>query len=214
MPTNSSRITSPPIGSSVAFSRPNPGRSSCLFLRRFLVVGVVLLTGFAASPAALAGGADGIYKPTHVSGSVGLAGKTYNLPLGPLKDALLKKGLVWVRNNRIPIQRDKWGKVLEEMGLFGIRGKAAVSGPGEMVFRKTRKGYAGRAKDPIVVKIRGRYKRLPVTMTLRTRLESTVEGDVFRVNAPVEITVIGLSLKGRIKMNASRVTIYRPVTGL
>ena len=162
----------------------------------------------------MAGGADGIYKPTRVSGSVGLAGKTYNLPLGPLRDALLKKGLVWVCNNRIPIQRAKWGKVLEEMGLFGIRGKAAVAGPGEMVFRKTRKGYAGRAKEPIVVKIRGRYKRLPVKMTMRTRLESTVEGDIFTVNAPVEITVIGLSLKGRIKMTASRVTIYRPATGL
>lgn len=157
---------------------------------------------------ALADGVDGIYKPTRVEGHVRVGGKRVNLPIGALRDALLKKGLVLVRDNRMPIQRAKWGPVLDRMGLFGIRGKTRVSGPDLVVLRQTGGIHAGRAAKPLEVKLRGRYKRLPVTMAMNTRLDTTVEGTKLKMNAPLRISVIGLTLKGTIQMDA---TLVRPL---
>lgn len=147
---------------------------------------------------------NGFYKPTELDGTVRAAGKTYQLPLGALRRALLKRGVVPIIDRRMPIQRDKWGRVLQDFGFLGIRGDTLVNGPSELFFKKTPGGYSGQTNVPLVVKMKGRYKWLPVTMYLNTRLDSRIDGDRFIMHAPVRITVIGITLKGHIHLEAKR----------
>jgi hypothetical protein len=105
----------------------------------------------------------------------------------------------------MPIQREKWGRVLQDFGFLGIRGSTLVNGPSEMRFRKSPAGHSGRTNVPLVVKMKGRYMWLPVTMYLYTSLDSRIVDDRFIMYAPVRITVIGISLKGHIHLEAERV---------
>jgi hypothetical protein len=148
---------------------------------------------------------DGFYRPTHLDATVRAAGKTYQLPLGAIRRAMLKRGVVPIIDRRLPIQREKWGRVLQDFGFLGIRGKTLVSGPTEMRFRKSPAGHSARTNVPLVVKMKGRYKRLPVTMYLYTRLDSKIVEDRFIMHAPVRITVLGISLRGHIHLEATRV---------
>lgn len=147
---------------------------------------------------------NGFYRPTELDASVRAGGRTYQLPLGALRRALLKRGVVPIVNQRMPIQREKWGRVLQDFGFLGIRGATRVNGPSEMTFRESRVGHSARTKVPLVVKMKGRYKWLPVTMYLKTRLDSRIVEDRFVMHAPVRITVIGISLKGHIHLEAKR----------
>lgn len=168
-------------------------------------VGLVL---FVCSPGLRAGEADGFYRPTSVTGHVTVLGNKVKLPLGKVGDALLRKGVVVVRSNQVPVQTSKWGAVLENLGLFGIRGRASATGPGRIILRKNRRGYVGRTSVPITTKIRGRYKRIPVTVTMRTSLDTVVAGETLVIDTPVRITVRGISFNGRLKMEAKRLKMF------
>ena len=177
-------------------------------LSRLLVscgVGLALLV---CSPGLRAGEADGFYRPTSLTGYVTVLGKKVDLPLGKLREAMLRKGVVVVRSNQVPVQTSKWGAVLENLGLFGIRGKASATGPGRIVLRKNPQGYAGRTAKPVTIQIRGRYKRIPVTVTMRTSLDTLVAGETLTINSPVRLTVRGISFNGRVKMQAKRLSIF------
>lgn len=165
-----------------------------------------LLAAFTAS-SALAGGADGFYKATSLSGTVRVAGKEVKLPLRELRNALLKNGVVVVRDNRIPVRTARWGEVLEELNLFGIDGNASVSGPDRIVLRKNSRGFAGTANRTLNVSLKGRYKRLPAKVTMRTSLRTKVIGDILKIDTPVEFRVIGLKLNGRITLEAKRMEV-------
>jgi hypothetical protein len=144
------------------------------------------------------------FKPTSVSGTVNFAGRTYNLPLGKLRETLLRDGLVVVQGNRMPIRVNKWGEVLENFGLFGIRGKASASGPGEIVFKKVGKRLEGRTASPVTAKVRGRYKIFPIWVSMNSRFDTRIKGDKLIMNAPMAMYVRGIKLNGRIRMTAER----------
>jgi hypothetical protein len=168
---------------------------------------LILVFGLALLPGSLSAQLlppNGFYRPTELRASVRAGGKTYKLPLGALRSALLKRGVVPIIDRRMPIQRDKWGRVLQDFGFLGIRGPTLVGGPSELNFRESRVGHSGRTVKPLVVKMKGRYKWVRVTMYLKTRLDSRIVDDRFIMHAPVRITVIGISLKGHIHMEAKR----------
>ena len=167
----------------------------------------VIALGLAFISMAAATEADGFYRPTHVSGSVRLAGRTYDLPLGSLREALLTKGIVPVISNKIPIRPAKWGTVLDEMGLFGIHGKTNVSAPSSIVLHSRGSGFAGKAPRPVVVRLKGKYKHLPVTITMGTSLNTTVEGDVLKMNSPLRIKLLGMTFNGSVRMVAQRMEL-------
>jgi hypothetical protein len=145
-----------------------------------------------------------VFKPTSVSGTVNFAGKTYNLPLGKLRETFLRDGLVAVKDKRMPIRVNKWGEVLENFGLFGIHGKATASGPSNIVFKKVAKRLEGRTASPVTAKVRGKYKIFPIWVSMSSRFETRIKGDTLTMNAPMKMYVRGIKLNGRIRMTAER----------
>lgn len=173
-------------------------------VRRVIQAVVAASTLFAGVASAQFEAPNGFYKPTELTATVRAAGKTYQLPLGAMRSALLKRGVVPIINRRMPIQREKWGRVLQEFGFLGIRGATQVSGPSELFFKHSKGVYSGRTSTPLVVKMKGRYKFVPVTMLLSTRLDSRIVDERFIMHAPVRITVLGISLNGHIHLEAKR----------
>ena len=112
------------------------------------------------------------YKAASIEGYIKFAGERFDLPLKSLRAALLKDGYVIVTDNRIPIGKANWSKVLENLKFKGITGSAVASGPSDVVFKETRLGYRGRAKRPLVIVQHGKYHFVKVTVTMRTNLET------------------------------------------
>lgn len=154
-----------------------------------------------------------VFKPTSVSGTVNFAGRTYNLPLGKLRETILRDGLVVVQKNRMPIRVNKWGEVLQNFGLFGIRGKASASGPSEIVLKKVGNRLEGRTKSPVTAKVRGRYKIFPIWVSMKSRFDTRIKGDTLTMNAPMDMYVRGFKLNGRIRMTAERKEISFDLPG-
>lgn len=155
-----------------------------------------------AAPELRVGGADGFYKPTSVEGSVRFAGRNYKLPLKSLRRALLEKGVVPVVSNRIPVKHIEWEELVEDFEFRKIDGKATASGPSNIVFTEQGKRYVGRTRKPLVVKQKGKYRFVPVTLLMRTHLHTVVKGDNLTMTAPIEIHALGLTSKGFIRMKA------------
>lgn len=172
------------------------------------VVLLVSFLGFAVP--VFAGGADGFYKASEVEGHVKLAGQRLNLPIRPLRAALLRDGWVIVRDNRIPIRKARWAELLEEFRFKGIDGEATVEAPSDIRFRRDGKRWIGRAKKPLVVTQKGKYRKgflsVSVTVKMRTSLPTKVRGDLLRMDAPIEIKALGLTARGSINLTAKRET--------
>jgi hypothetical protein len=150
------------------------------------------------------GGADGFYKPTSVEGSVRFAGKNYKLPLNALRKALLEKGVVPVVSNKIPVKHIEWEKLVEDFEFRDIDGKATASGPSNIVFTKKGERYVGRTKKPLVVRQKGKLRFVTVTLLMRTHLQTVVKGDTLTMTSPIEIRALGLTSKGWIRMEATK----------
>ena len=143
-----------------------------------------------------------LYKATAVEGYIKFAGKQFDLPLRPLRAALLKDGYVVVTKNRIPISKTNWEKVLENLKFKGITGSAIASGPSDIVLKKTRFGYRGKAKRPLVIVQRGKYHFVRVTVTMRTNLETEIIGGKLTMKAPIKVQALGLTAHGKVILEA------------
>lgn len=143
-----------------------------------------------------------LYKATSLEGYIKFAGKKFNLPLKSLRGALLKDGYVVVSDNRIPIQKVKWSEVLEKLHFKGIKGGAVTSGPSDVILKKTRLGSRGRAKRPLVIVQRGKYRFIKVTVTMRTNLETEIIDGKLTMKAPIKVQALGLTANGMITLEA------------
>lgn len=176
---------------------------------------LVLGTAFAHAEIKPPAPPNGIYKPTGLEAYVTLAGKRISLPLGSVRDALMREGWIVIYENRIPIKKPKWELVLERMNFLGIKGNASVSAPENLVFRN-REGrpesmFFARSAFPMQIRMSGRYKWVPVTVTLRTNLDTTIKGDSFVMDSPLSISVSGVvTAKGRIRLTAERKDVVPP----
>lgn len=175
--------------------------SACLLLGWAACLG---LCGTLRATEPRLGGADGFYKPTSVEGSVRFAGRDYKLPLAALRKALLEKGVVPVVSNRIPVKRIEWEDLVEDFQFRKIKGNATASGPSNIVIDKRGERYVGRTKRPLIVKQEGKYGFVPVTLLMRTNLHTVVRGDKLTMTSPIEIRVLGLTSKGWIRMEATK----------
>ena len=142
------------------------------------------------------------YKATVVEGYIKFVGQKKALPLKSLRAALLKDGYVVVTKNRIPIEKTNWSKVLENLKFKGITGRAVASGPSDVVLTKTRFGYRGRAKRPLVIVQRGKYHFIKVTVTMRTNLETEIIGGKLTMKAPIKVQALGLTAHGMVILEA------------
>jgi hypothetical protein len=151
---------------------------------------------------------DGIYKPTSLEAYVTFAGKRLNLPIRTLRTALLRDGLIPVRDKRIRIQKSKWGPVLEKFNFLGIDGDASVQAPDNLVFKRDTTGaddrFSAQLSYPLHVSMKGRYKWVPATVRMKTPLNSTIKGDNMLIDAPLSITVLHITAKGRLRLTAER----------
>lgn len=158
--------------------------------------------------------ADGIYKPTSLQAHVTLAGKRLNLPVQPLRNALLRNGLILVRNHRVPIQRTKWREVLEKFNFLGINGNAYVTAPENLNFKRSQNGkkdwYAAKLAQPLRIRMSGRYKWVPVTVEMKTSLNSTIRDGNFVIDAPLTVSVLKIKASGSLRLTAERKSLLPP----
>lgn len=156
------------------------------------------------APAVFAGGADGFYKPTELSGYVKLGGKRLDLPLKELRAALLKNGVVVVKDNRIPVQKVRWARMMERFQFKNLRGPASTISPDHLVLRERGDGFIGYTSKPLVITQKGKVKFVTVKAKMNTHLETWIKGDVLTMEAPVRISALGVTAKGKIVMKARR----------
>ncbi len=167
-----------------------------------LVLGAALCCGLA--PLLPAGEADGFYKPTKLSGYVRLGGRKFDLPLGELRVALLKNGMLVVQDNRIPVRRVKWAEMVERFRFKGIRGPASTTSPGNLHLRKQGGHFVGRTRQPLIVIQKGKVRFVTVKARLSTNLDTRIEGDTLTMKSPVSISAFGVTARGMIEMKARR----------
>lgn len=188
------------------------------FTRPVLIGIAAMGLSLATSPAATEerAVADGIYKPTSLEAHVTLAGKRLKLPIKALRNALLRNGLIVVRDQRIPIQRTKWRAVLEKFNFLGIKGNAYVSAPENLFFKRGRFGkkerFAAKLAYPLRIKMSGRYKWVPVTVEMRTTLDSTIRNGVLVIDAPLNVSVLKINASGSLRLTAERKYFLPPRT--
>ena len=168
-----------------------------------MVLAATLLAMAARSPAR-EWKADGFYKPTSLEGSVKFLGRTYQLPIRELRRALLDKGVLPVQRHRIPVKRVKWEDLVEEFRFRDIGGKAYASGPSNIIIRKRRNKFVGRTNTPLIVRQKGKYKFVTVTLTMRTTFPTEIKDGKLTMVAPVEIRALGLTAKGSIVLDAEK----------
>jgi hypothetical protein len=135
---------------------------------------------------------------------VRFAGRTYKLPLKALRKALLEKGVVPVVSNRIPVKHIEWEELVEDFEFREIDGKATASGPSNIVFTRKGERYVGQTRRPLIVRQKGKYRFVSVTLLMRTHLHTVVKGDQLTMTAPIEIHALGLTSKGWIRMEATK----------
>lgn len=174
-----------------------------LATKRLFLLAAALFLVLGAAPVR-AGGADGFYKPTSLEGSVKFLGRTYQLPIKELRRALLDKGMLVIHRNRIPVKKVKWEDLVEEFNFKDIGGKATASGPSNIVLKKRRKKFVGKSKTPLIVRQKGKYKFVSVTLTMRTTFPTKIKDGKLTMVAPVEIRALGLAAKGSIVLEAEK----------
>ncbi len=158
--------------------------------------------------------ADGIYKPTSLDAHVTLAGKRLKLPINALRDALLRDGVILVRNQRVPIQRTKWRAVLEKFNFLGIKGNAYVTAPENLFFKRSQFGkkdrFTAKLGYPLRIRMSGRYKWIPVTVEMRTTLDSTIRDGSLVIDAPLNVSVLKINASGSLRLTAERKSLLPP----
>jgi hypothetical protein len=151
---------------------------------------------------------DGIYKPTELEAHVTLAGKRLNLPIKALRNALLRDGLIVVRDQRVRIQKSKWGPVLEKFNFLGIKGNASVTAPDNLIFKRSQTGkkdrFSAKLPYPLRISMKGRYKWVPVTVRMQTPLNSTIKNETLQIDAPLSVSVLKITATGSLRMTAER----------
>ena len=143
-----------------------------------------------------------LYKATSLEGYIKFAGKRFNLPLKSLRGALLEDGYLVVTNNRIPIHKANWSKVLENLHFKGITGGAVTSGPSDVILKEGRDSYHGKARRPLEIVQHGKYHFIKVTVTMRTNLETRITDGKLTMNAPIKVQALGLTSNGMVTLEA------------
>lgn len=158
-----------------------------------------------AAPALVAGGADGIYRPTKVSGKFVANGREVSIPSDVIREALLRNGRIVIRDNQMRIYRGQWEGLLEEFNYLGLDGEVSATGPARLVFRPDNGGFSGRTSTPFQLRLDAELLFRDVSIRMRAHLRGRVEGDTLTLTAPVTIEGFGLvGARGTITLKAER----------
>lgn len=169
------------------------------------VVSSVVLVMAAPLPRALAGGADGVYRLTRVSGSLSANGETVTLPKDLLKAAFLRNGRILVEGNKVPIYRSKWAGLVDEFNYLGFTGTAEVSGPSNLELRKSGDAYVGSTTRPVTVKLQGDFMGTDVTIVMKVFFKGKIVGNTLTITCPMTVKAVGiLEAEGTIKLVTTR----------
>ena len=186
-------------------------KNESIRIRRFRLPGfcraavLAVLAATVATPALMAGGADGIYRPTKVTGKFVANGREVSVPSEVLREALLRNGRIVIRDNQMRIYRSQWEGLLEEFNYFGLDGDVSVSGPSRLVFRPADGGFAGRTNTAFQLKLDADLLFREVSIRMRANLRGRVEGDTLTLTAPVRLEGFGLvGARGTITLKAKR----------
>lgn len=158
-----------------------------------------------AAPSAQAGGADGTYRLTKVTGTFVANGQTVSVPKDILKNALLRDGRIIVRDNKIPIYRSKWEQLMDQFSYAGFTGTVNVSGPSNLTLKPVDGTFVGKTTTPVKLSVSGDYMGTPINMTMSMTFKGKVVGNTMTITVPVTINAMGMSIMtGTIKMVATR----------
>ena len=169
------------------------------------LLAMVLVLSLAAAPAVMAGGPDGSYRLTGVSGKFTMDGETITIPGSVLKSGFLRQGRLVVSDSKIPIYPSKWKSLMDNFNYMGFTGSVSIKGPRSLVLHKAGSGYSGSTTRPVVLKISGDYLGMAITMTMKMKFKAKQQGDKLTITAPVSLDAMGLvTMKGNVRMVAKR----------
>lgn len=182
-----------------------PAGPISMFVKLATLMTALLVSTLALSPAAMAGGADGAYKLTRVSGKFVIDGETVTVPASLIKSGFLQNGRLVVKNDKVPIYPKNWADMMENFNYMGFTGSVNVSGPRDLVLKKSGRGYSGSTSRPVVLKISGDYMGTAITMKLTMKFNAKLVGNQLTITAPVKLDAMGLvTMNGTVKMVAKR----------
>lgn len=169
------------------------------------VLSSMVLVMAAPLPRAVAGGADGVYRLTRISGSLSANGETVTLPKDLLKAAFLRNGRIRVEGNKVPIYRSKWAGLVDEFNYLGFTGTAEVSGPSNLELQKSGDAYVGSTSRPVIVKLEGEFMGTDITLVMKVFFKGKLVGNTLTVTCPVTVKAVGLlEAEGTIKLVTTR----------
>lgn len=188
-------------------ARPGlPGFLFQRFLKLMLAPSLVVSFVLAQASMALAGGADGAYRLTKVSGSFVMdGGETVTVPSDVLKYAFLKNGRLYVEDNKVPIYRSKWSKLMDDFSYMGFTGSVSITGPANLVLNKSGNTFVGSTTKPVVLKMTGNYMGTRISIVMKMEFKGKLVGDVLTITAPISVNAMDLvHMDGEVKMVARR----------
>ncbi len=177
---------------SIAF-RPSPIPR---FFGKLLPLGTALVALVATFPSALAGGADGVYRVTKVSGNFKVNGRTVSISKSDMRNALLRGGKIEIKNDSLPLYKWQWEDLMENFNVLGIDGDFSASGPRRVKLREVNGGFTGTVAKPVRLKLEGRFLIHKVKLAVKSKVRARVAGGRLTITAPVKIEGYGGMVKG------------------
>jgi hypothetical protein len=148
------------------------------FCRAFRVTFYVSLIALAATPKALAAGADGTYRFTSIAGSLELVGDSVPPPLSVLEKLVgVANGNFTIRNNTLKFNRSATVDIVKSLTDdpdYTLTTK--VTGPTSLVLRRSGTAYQGEFVRPIVTSFEGNFNDQDISGKLITNIAATVNG--------------------------------------
>lgn len=164
---------------------------------RLMSLALVPLLTAAFVPLAAAAPPDGTYKFVKASGSITIGGDTTELTPKMIKElGIVNDAAIVVKNSKMRIDRNVMAKLLDKLETeLGAEVETEISGPTSLTLRKTKKGWAGKTKRPVVVKFTITFQGETTSGNLNTHFNVKIVGRNLTLTTPVTGKALGQKLE-------------------
>lgn len=178
------------------------------FIGLLMAVFCAALVSFTSSPVALAGGADGEYLLTSVSGTITLAGETEEIPQDIVQQfANLQNGGIVVKNNKISIDRKIAVRLINKLAKqYGADVDYDLSGPTSLKLNKNGKIFTGSTSKPVEVSFQISHPSIDQVIkgSLKADFDAKVKGKVLTLHVPITGKIIGKKVSADLTVVCTR----------
>ncbi len=198
-------IANPPVTQN---TQQKPATRLSAFVGLLVAVFCAALVSFTSSPVALAGGADGEYLLTSISGTITMAGETEEIPQDLVQQfANLQSGGIVVKNNKINIDRKIAVRLINKLAKeYGADVDYDLSGPTSLKLNKHGKIFTGSTSKPVEVSFKISHPSIDQVIkgSLKTDFDARVKGKVLTLHVPITGKIIGQKVSANLTVVCTR----------